>query len=256
MKKLLSLFVLCLMAFLLVGCDQIMDQVKNFTDNNQDDNTEEPAKVDDKANDKLEVSQEQSEAKFEEIAKTGYEVVFTYTMQGEDGEETGTMTMVAKDNTVWYTSEDDGMALVEDTDKYHIYNYEEGAYVFTYSYPKEEGESLFDAYKTSMNPYLYWANQYDGSLKKGADAKVAGRNCHTYSLDMSAILGAYAGLEGIENLKYKIYVDKELGITMKVELAATVEGESSSFSFEVTSFKLGNEVSVPRLPAPVANEEE
>ena len=104
------------------------------------------------------------------------------------------------------------------------------------SLPKEASESVFESYKGLASPYLYWANGYDGSLKKGADAKVAGRNCYTYELDLSAGASAYAQMEGIKNLKYKVYVDKDLGITMKVEAAATVDGNSSSFTFEVTFF--------------------
>ena len=70
------------------------------------------------------------------------------------------------------------------------------------------------------------------------------------------MIGAYAQMEGISNLKYKIYVDKTLGITMKVEASATNDGVTASFSYEVTSFKQGSEVTAPRLPEPTPAEEE
>ena len=251
MKKLLSLFVLILMAFLLVGCDSIMDQIKGASgDGDGDDKTEE------QASDKLEMSKAQSEEKFQEIAANGYELTFVYTSKDDEGEETGEMTMGAKGSVVWFLTDGDGMAIVEEETQFHLYSCEEGVYSFEYTLPKEGSEELLSQYQSIASPYLYWANNYDGSLKKGADATVSGRSCYTYELDYSVIAGAYAQLEGISDLKYKIYVDKTLGITMKVEASATSDGVSASFTFEVTSFKQGSEVTVPRLPEPTPVGEE
>ena len=253
MKKLLSLFVLILMAFLLVGCDSIMDQIKGASgdgDGDGDDKTEE------QASDKLEVSQTQSEQKMQEIAANGYELTFVYTSKDDDGEETGEMTMGAKGNVVWFLTGEDGMAIVDDETQYHLYSYEESVYSFEYTLPKEGSEELLSQYQSIASPYLYFANSYDGSLKKGADAKVSGRSCYTYEIDYSALAAVYGQMEGISNLKYKVYVDKTLGITMKVEVSATANGVSSDFSYEVTSFKQGSEVTAPRLPEPTPVEED
>ena len=243
MKRIFTLIFACLIAFLFIGCD--IPGVNIGGDGDGDGGTtQEPS-------DKLAMSQEQSESKFQEIAANGYEITFVFSSNDDEGEESGTMTMGAKGNVVWVLIDGEGMALVDDNGQIHMYNTEEGEFVFAYTLPKEASESLYESYQGLASPYLYWANGYDGSLKKGADAKVAGRNCYTYELDLSASLGAYAQMEGIENLKYKVYVDKDLGITMKVEAAATVDGSSSSFNYEVTSLKIGSEVTAPRLPEPV-----
>ena len=245
MKRLFTLVFVCLIAFLFIGCN---------IPGGSSDGDGDGGKTQDPASDKLEISQEQSEEKFEEIAGNGYELTFIYASSGDGEESSGTMTLGAKGNVVWTLSDGSGMALVEEEAFVHMYSYEEGEYTFVYSLPKEGSESLLESYRSTSVPYLYWANGYEGSLKKGSDAKVAGRNCYTYDLDLGIALGAYAQAEGLEDLKYKVYVDKELGITMKVEATATVEGESSSFSFEVTSFKVGGEVTAPRLPEPVSAE--
>lgn len=250
MKRLFSIIVVCLMAFLFVGCDSIVNQIKDGM-NNGGDGDEEP-----KSEDKLEMTQQESEEKFQEIAGNGYEVTFVYTSKDDEGEESGTMTMGSKGTVVWFLTDGDGMALVEEEAQFHLYSCEEGEYSFEYSLPKEGSEELLEAYQSIASPYLYWANNYDGSLKKGADATVAGRSCYTYELDYSAMIGAYAQMEGISNLKYRIYVDKTLGITMKVEASATSDGVTANFSYEVTSFKQGSDVTAPRLPEPTPVEEE
>lgn len=243
MKKLLSLFVLCLMAFLFVGCDQIADQIKN---NNKDDDD----KTQEETSEKLEISQTESEKKIEKLEENGYEISFRYSTEDDGEEDSGIMTIGVASNTMWFVQDNEGSVIVEDGNQIHIYSYSEGEYTFEYTLTSESEESLFETYKSLSNPWLYWANNYDGSLKKGTDASVAGRSCYTYNLDLGAVGGAYAGLSGISSYKYKIYVDKELGITMKVEASATVEGEHSSFSYEVTSFKTGSQVKAPTLPEP------
>ena len=246
MKKFLSIFILMIIACLFFGCDMISNQTKDNNDDGDDNGNT--------AGEKLEVSQTESEQKFDNLAKTGYELTFIYTT--DDGEiETDTMTIGVTENIVWYITDNDGAAFVEEGNKVHWYSYSDGVYSFEYTLTNEGDESYADVYKTMANPWLYFANAYDGSLKKGADASVAGRSCYTYNLDLGALGGAYAGIAGIQSLKYKIYVDKELGITMKIELSATVEGQKSSFSYEVTSFKTGSSVKAPTLPEPIEVED-
>lgn len=240
MKKFLSVFVLMIIACLFFGCDLITNQIK---DNNDDDNGN-------TAGEKLEVTQTESEKKVEKLAENGYEITFRYTSEENGETETDTMTVGAKGNTVWYITDNNGAAFVEEENKVHMYDYSEGVYTFEYTLTNESEESYVDAFKASANPWLYWANAYDGSLQKGTDASVVGRSCYTYYLDLGAMGGIYAGLSGVSSYKYKIYVDKELGLTLKVELSATVEGEKASFSYEVTSFKTGNDVTAPTLPEP------
>ena len=235
MKKILSFLLVSLFALVLVGCDPISNVVNGG---------------DDEANDSLEITQEESQAKLEKMEDDGYLLTFHYS---DDEEDSGTFTIGAKGNVVWIITEEDGVALVEDSEKVHYYSYtKDEGYKFEATVTKDQEGSLVNSYKLVYTGWLYWANSYNGSLKKGADAKVAGRSCYTYDLDLGGLGGIIGSLAGVTSLKYKVYVDKELGITLKVEFAATADGESSSFSYEVTEFKTGSAVSVPTLPEPVS----
>ena len=235
MKKILSFLLISLFALVLVGCDPISNVVNGG---------------DDEANDSLEITQEESQAKLERMEDDGYLISFHYS---DDEGDNGSFKIGAKGNVVWIITEKDGVALVEEEDKVHYYSYEvENGYTYEGTVQKEQGDSFVNAYKLAYTGWLYWANSYNGRLKKGADAKVAGRNCYTYDLDLAGLGGVLGSLAGVTSLKYKVYVDKELGLTLKVEFSATADGESSSFSYEVTEFKTGSQVTVPTLPEPVS----
>ena len=233
MKKFLSFLLVSLFVLVLSGCSFI------------------PNTGDDDAIDSLEITQEESQAKLEKLEKDGYLITFNY---NDDEGDSGSFTLGAKDNVVWFISDGNGSAILEDGNNIHCYEYstEEG-YTFTGTVEKDQEESLVSVYKLAYTGWLYWANSYNGQLKKGSDAKVAGRSCYTYDLDLVSLTGIIGSLAGISGLKYKIYVDKELGITLKVEFAANVEGESSSFSYEVTEFLTGSSVVAPNLPEPTNN---
>ena len=236
MKKIFSFLLFSLFALVLVGCDPISNVVNGG---------------DDEANDSVEITQEESQAKLEKMEEDGYLLTFHYS---DDEEDSGTFTIGAKGNVVWIITEEDGVALVEDSEKVHYYSYtKDEGYKFEATVTKDQEGSLVNSYKLAYTGWLYWANSYNGSLKKGADAKVAGRSCYTYDLDLAGIGGIIGTLAGVTSLKYKVYVDKELGLTLKVEFAATADGESSSFSYEVTEFKTGSAVSVPTLPEPTSD---
>ena len=210
-------------------------------------------------NESLPINQEESQQKMQQLATSdGYYVKFQYSgsSNGEQ-EETEQMFYGVKGDTLWAgDGEGNGMALKKDGNNYHYYRIEEGQYVFEGTATQSEADAYELGYQSIYNSWLYYGNAYDGQLKKGADTTVAGRKCYTYTFNFSSArdLGAYTALlEGVANVKveYKIAVDKELGITMKLEIAGQADNESGTFSFEVLEFKTGSQVQVPTLPAPV-----
>ncbi|MBP5550742.1 MAG: hypothetical protein J6X93_01650 [Bacilli bacterium] len=232
MKKVLSFLLLFLFTFALTGCDLAGKLTGG-----------------EGGTDSLEITQEESQAKLEKMESDGYLITFHYS---DDEGDSGTFTIGAKGNVVWMLTDGEGAALLEEENNVHYYSYNnEAGYQYESTVQKEQGESYISSYKVASTSWLYWANAYNGQFKKGADAKVAGRNCYTYDLNLG-IGGAIGKIAGISNFAYKVYVDKETGITMKVEFAATVEGESSSFSYEVTEFKTGSQVTAPTLPEPAS----
>ena len=210
----------------------------------------------------LPITREQSEQKMEQLAETsGYYVKFKYASSSNGESEVYEHLYYGyKDGVVWAGDDESGMAIKEDESSLHYYTYHDGAYEFSASISKSEMEGYEQSYKLVYSTWLYWGNQYDGQLKKGKDEKVAGKSCYTYTYDFSALsaYGAYAAALGNAadaKVTYKIWIEKEYGITMKVHVEGEADGESGSFDFEVEEFKTGSQVTVPTLPAPVPVED-
>lgn len=214
-------------------------------------------------NESLPINQEESREKIQELAQSdGYYVKFQYS-SSDNGEEEAPEKMYygVKDGVVWAgDDEGNGAAIKKDGNQYHCYNMEEGDYVFSATVTSEQADTYDASYQYLYDYWLYFGNAYDGQLTKGKDTTVAGRSCYTYTFNFSSMrdLGAYTTLlEGIADVKveYKIAVDKELGITMKLDLVGEADGDKGSFNFEVLEFKTGSEVQVPSLPAPTPLED-
>lgn len=215
--------------------------------------------------DKLEISQEESKAKLQELGeKEGYEIKMTFV--DEDG-TTGGYTIGVKDNVFWTIQENgdgayEGCAMVEESaKKYHVYDYQDDAFVFTQTYEEEQDADYFrQIYEIAYSAWLYYGSYLTAALTKGADATVSGRSCYTYTFDFgSSILGGLSKIAGVSDFGYTVYIDKEYGFTAKLVFGGTVDGESGGMSMEITSFKTGNSVVVPTLPDPIPvenNEEE
>ena len=233
MNKLVKLSTTVLAMFALVGCGGASGGSSNGKES-------------------LPISQEESSQKMETLAASeGYYIRFKYSSE-ENGvkEDDSFFYYGEKGNTLWCgTDDDDGIAVVKEENSYHAYSLEDGAYVFEYTYTEEQIGDFEFAYAFVYSSWLYYGNAYDGSLTKGADTKVAGRDCYTYTFSMSEFGSVASFIKGA-SLKYEIAVDKELGITMKLSLTGKADGESGSFSYEVLEFKTGSSVTVPTLPAP------
>ncbi|MBP5307897.1 MAG: hypothetical protein J6Z34_02055 [Clostridia bacterium] len=200
--------------------------------------------------DSLEISMAESKQKMEELGREeGYEVTLVYgTEEGTDGE----FTFGCKGDVVWAYVGEDGYAVKKEGDNVYTYSTQDGVFQFEAQVSEEEAQNYSSVYMNIYNEWLYYGNGFDGMLKKGSDANVAGRPCHTYTFKMGdlGVINNFIGqyVSGV-NLEYRINVDVEYGITMKLNVLAEAEGESNSVNFEVTSFKTGNAVTVPTLPS-------
>ena len=235
MNKLVKLSTTVLAMFVLVGCGGASGGNSNGEES-------------------LPISEEQSQQKMQQLAQSdGYYLEFKYS-SSSDGEasEEDHFYYGVKGDVVWMGQDEDGLALKKEGNQYHYYSLEDGNYSFVYSVTNEQAEGLDSAYMSIYTMWLYYGNAFDGQLTKGADTKVAGRSCNTYTFsysnlgNLSSVMGA-----GVASLKYEIAVDKELGITMKLSVAGKSSEGSGTFSYEVTKFVTGSSVTVPTLPAAV-----
>ena len=221
MKKLLALLPL-IGAFALVGCG---DNEKESEEKGTN----------------LELSEEQAKEKVAELATHGgYEITYKYNDSGDENVPE-TTTIGIKETYYWFRTGEQGTMyhLINET-QVQIYSWDNENSSF-----KADDEPITvpaDTYKSlyELNTvYLYTAFTYDGTegFHKVKDTTFAGRSATEYRLSVAAY-GAAAS--------WKAIIDKETGITLfwGVE-ARDIHGNSEAASFEVTSFKTGDQVSVP-----------
>lgn len=230
--------------FLLAGCDAI-----NFIDdiNSQNDGGRE-------SYESIQISQEKAVENLEKLGlEEGYEIIYEY----KDDTSSGKYLVGRKGNTIWLKtseSEDgvytDGYAFVKDGNKYHSYSFEnEEGYVYTCTYEDEETvSSIESSYAVGYNYWLYFGYTYDGLYKKDGTATVVGRKCDKYVYQLNSLIAQV-------NMKYVVYVDQKLGITLRLDFEASADGQNGNLNFEVKQFNTGSAVSMPTLPEPTITQE-
>lgn len=230
--------------FLLAGCDAI-----NFIDNI--DNEKGSGET---GSESIGISQEKAVENLEKLGlEEGYEIIYEY--KNDSG--SGKYLVGRKENTIWYKSSEsedgvytDGNAFAKDGNKYHSYSYnnEEG-FVYAYTYEDEETvSSIESSYAIGYNYWIYFGYSYDGLYKKDGTATVVGRKCDKYVYELNSLLAQVS-------MKYVVYVDQKLGITLKLDFEGSADGEEENLNFEVKEFKTGSAVSVPTLPEPTLTQE-
>lgn len=177
-------------------------------------------------------------------ALNGYEITFEYNISDEAGTENGEYTLGEKGDVSWFSTEGMSMALKKT-----------GSTIETYmGRPDEEDEDTIVWYNLGgedqdfdisfAEGFFAWANDYDLSefTSAGTDT-VAGRSCNKYTCTDSAYgYGEWA------TASWTIWIDKELDITMKFEVSGSSSNQGSSeYYYRITSFKTGNEVTLPDL---------
>ena len=123
----------------------------------------------------------------------------------------------------------------------YYYDEDEASYVSQGVFEDENAETYYNQIILAYTSMFYVANNYDGldGYHKVKDLTFAGRSATEYRFDL-AVMGA--GEVHLETI-----VDKEIGITLYWDASGKSyeDGEGGSASFEVKSFKTGNQVNVP-----------
>ncbi len=230
--KLKRLLLLAPMAALLCSCGDIAKLISIPDDSEEETTSETSAPIDFP-------DPEVGKSKLLELGETeGFEIAFSMTADGESG----SATVGFKNDTIWQiTGGEYNAAYVKTEDGgTHVYGVEEGAFVYTGTY---DAETIpFQEMAESVVAIFYsWTTMSLEIASVTHHQTYLGRDCDYYVADLSAPGGS---------LEFTLYVDTETGISMKVAATAESEEGSSSIDFEVLSFRTGNQVTVPDLPAP------
>ena len=234
-KKLLFLVSLLAMTSL-VACDGLNNQIPIGKDSGS---TSSDASGDDETD--LPSTSEEAIEKIYDLGRTrGFEVAVV--TQADNG-QTDTITIGFKNKVLW--SKGNG-AFKEEGPNVDVYNYnsEKGYYVYSGGgYPIDDQYSLRNLLKnlatTLSIGYRYIDDSQEGFISDVKDTTFLGRSAKEYTF-------SYHNVEAQADLK--IVFDYETGITLKLSGGAIVVGEGSTISsYEVTSFKVGDDVTLPRL---------
>ena len=228
MKKMFALLPL-IAAFSLVGCD-----------NEEPERGGEEQESHEGAH--FEATQEEAKQRVAQLEADGYEISFKYSSSSNDSEEeTAIGTVGVKDGYYWYFSDEDSKSMFHVTSEHvlTVYDWSAEESIFKLDeeviLPEDYYKQAFDGLSTQ----LYCAFAFDGleGLSKVGSTTFAGRNATEYK---------YAASEYGVSVSQKVIIDKATGITLYWGVEGhTIQGESGAASYEVTSFKTGDAVTVP-----------
>ena len=161
------------------------------------------------------------------------------------GESAMSMEMAKKGNTYWFDIGVMAMAYkLEGNSCYYYMKMEDESGNMTWMYVGEDSaDTIEQQMENSFKDSLFYASNLPTDLVKSGSAVVAERTCTKYTWSDSAY-GA--------TVSETVYIDNETGLCLKLEASDSVNGQSEGASFEVKSFKTGNDVVAPVLPAPVS----
>lgn len=188
--------------------------------------------------DRLPYTQQQAKAKLESLGDSeGLELSF---YGAADGEETETVTFGMKYDYAWYYDSDSRVILMNNGNFLAIYTYdfETEGYGDPVVIQDETAVQIYNNYIDGYTALLYSGFMYDGlpGMEQGKETTYIGRDVYEYRYNFSGY--------GV-NVGYKLYIDKQTGITLYLNVYGEAEGESGSASIVVTSFKTGDDVSAP-----------
>lgn len=258
MKKIISLFLAAMLlcsSFLFTACSGNPEENENgkpgeeSADVTQADNgdeedaetTEADTPDDTDAPDEengLEYDKDSAQARLDALGESeGYEISYK-TISTDNTEES--YTTGQKGNVWWMLTGDGGNAFVlNGEDGVAMYDLNDGEWTLSSNLVGQNLEGIMSLYGVFNSMYLFMANQRESDLVKVGSDTIVGRACTKYSYKI-ATLGAAA--------EWNAYVDDEIGITLKWDMAVVDSGSRGGTAMEVTSFKTGADVSVPDLP--------
>ena len=235
MKKRFLTFLSLLLATCLVGCTDLPSFVSSAGEDDSSENNSEvnlPNTIDESVN------------KLMNLGKTkGFEITFVADSDDE-GENSGpeSETVGLKNDIFWIKEES---AYKKDGTNIEVYNYDAATQKYEYESSIAETEQLSLDYlikNFTASFYIGYeivSNPQVGTLVSEHATTFIGRPAKEYVYQ-------YKGLEGQADIN--IVFDDETGITLKINAAAsTVDGQSGFAVFEITSFKVGDAVTLPVL---------
>ena len=218
MKKLLILPVLSLLA--LTGCNTGGDEGGGTTGPTPD---------------QLESDLATAKAKLKQLGKdSGLEITYHFF---EDSGDEANIAFGLKGDYFWVVEEDNDTHILIKQDGESVLIYSDYA-AGVYSNPVNVGTETVDTYFESFSSPFFQAYtvSYGGDYYKVGDTTYKGRSAIEYKYDY-----AYAGVYASS----KVIVDKDTDITLYWKISGSDGVASSSGGFEVTEFKVGDQVSVP-----------
>lgn len=172
----------------------------------------------------------------------GFEITFNAESNDDEGQESYSETVGFKSNVLWI-KEQSAYKKVDTNIESYSYDQQKRSYEFNGEYPESLVQYSLDQLLKQFTAEFYIGynlanNQQLGSITAVKPTTYLGRNAMEYTF-------AYGGVDGAANVN--IIFDNDTGITMKIAATAVAGGESSSGMFEITSFKVGSDVTVPTL---------
>ena len=193
----------------------------------------------------LPYSEEQASNKLADLAKSsGFEIVY----EAKDSEDTNVSATVGiKNGFHWYVGGDDHTMFSYLDGKLTNYDWSSENSNYVKAPGELEGElaqKMYDTYLLAFTGSFYAANAFDDGdpyFHKVKDLTFVGRSAVEYSYDVVSV--------GVAEAHYKAIIDKDLGITLYWKVSGSSSSGSGFASFEITSFKTGDAVSIPPIAA-------
>ena len=178
---------------------------------------------------KMNMTEEEAIASLKQLGlDQGFEILIE--TKDEDG-VVDQITFGYKEDVIWI--EDSAFKKVGN--QIEIYSFEDGKYVYQNNAPSEFN---FDTIVTTYSSVLFTAYQYADAYTSSKATTFLGRQATEYTYKVTVLTAS---------VEWKYIVDNQTGITLSFYAKAQADGESGSASYEVKSFKIGNQVTVPEL---------
>ncbi len=169
--------------------------------------------------------------------QSGFEITVKAEGSSSDGTAgSGVLTFGLVQDVFWI----DGTGAYKKVDTgVEVYDYQERQYI----YQDTTSTVSFNDTVSSMTEAFYYAYEYvknsQVTLTKVSDVTFLNRRAYQYEASLVVV--------GAASASFTVIIDVETGITLKFAAKAMAGEESGEAAVEVTSFKVGREVTVPEL---------
>ena len=183
----------------------------------------------------LKITKADSLQKMRKLASEGgYHIAYDFRMgEVEDGVDASAL----GEKAVYYRKDGSGIALDHADPHYHIFlkDAEEEAFEYLMSFKTDVYDQWYG--EGSM---MFYAHNLNLTYREAGTATVLDRQCITYSFEYDY------GAE--EKKPYTLYLDAELGITLKLECTKEGAPNTETVYVEAKVFEIGGDIQIPELP--------